>query len=135
MLNEIGIRATGPAAPLILNGTYTPPPGTDKATKQFLQACHRTNNQQTTTYDHFSFEHYCQAWSKAKEKTGSGTAHFGHWKAGTRDEEIAKTQWMLMTLPSRYGFSPKAWQRATDVMILKKRRYLRLGKVTNSGVI
>ena len=129
LLQEIGLTATGPAVPYILNGTYNPPPGTSYTTKQFLKACAQPKQHINPIYDHLSYEHYCKAWSKAKEKTGSGIAHFGHWKAGILDNEISQGEWLLTTLPARYGFSPTVWQKATDVMILKKQGDLDLERL------
>jgi hypothetical protein len=120
LFDNIGLYATGPAVPAILSGTYLTPHGPGKATKAFLKACQQPSDFSPSSYDNFSKEHYKLAWSHAKKNTGSGSVHFGHWKAGVLlDNEILDAEWNLTMLPPKYGFSPNNWQQATDVMILK----------------
>jgi hypothetical protein len=130
LLEDIGLCATGAEVSHIMQGTYIPPPDTTHATKSFLRACKQNiTTNKNDVYEHLSFDHYCKAWSHAKEKTGSGLVHFGHWKAGIQDEKIAKVQWRLTIIPPRHGFSPNVWQKATDVMILKKEGVLDLERL------
>jgi hypothetical protein len=135
LFQDIGIYATGPAVPAILSGTYKPPRGTGRATKAFLKACQRPKTFSPSSYDHLSQEHYERAWSKAKENTGSGSVHFGHWKAGILDKDIMNAEWSLTMLPAKHGFSPIHWRKATDVMILKKRRCIGHREITHHCVI
>jgi exonuclease III len=129
LLEDIGLYANGPRVSDILSGNYKPPSGTGSATKIFLKACQQPATFSATQYDYTSKEHYIKAWSKAKEKTGSGQVHFGHWKAGLYDQDITNAEWLLTFLPTHHGFSPKIWQQATDVMILKKSGVLDLDKL------
>jgi hypothetical protein len=129
LFDDIGLFATGPKVPDILSGKYKPPTGTTRAAKSILKACKKPEYFSPATYNHLSKEHYIRAWSQAKEKTGSGKVHFGHWKAGILEDEIAHSEWLLTTLPAKHGFSPKIWQHATDVMILKKEGVLDLEKL------
>ena len=55
-----------------------------------------------------------------KEKTSShGSLHFGHYKAGIKNNAILMAHYVLAELPFRTGYSMKRWQQATNVMLLK----------------
>lgn len=129
LLHDIGLCATGPSVPDILSGSYKFPSGTTKSTRAFLQACSRPQDFNLPSLDHLSFQHYKKSWNIARESTGSGKVHFGHWKAGILDDVIGTLQWRMTILPSKHGFSPRIWQQATDVMILKKAGVLDLEKL------
>jgi hypothetical protein len=115
LLQHLGTTATTPKATEIIDGTYNFPPSINKATKTFLPACKRPHPFTIPAFDHFSKDQYIRAWSKAKENTGSGELHFGHWKSGIRNDYVAHAQWLLTFLPNKHGFSPKTWRKATDV--------------------
>jgi hypothetical protein len=130
LYKDIGICTTGPSVlNTILDGTYNPPPSCSRATKAFLTACQKPRTDATIGYDYLSKENYILTWSKAKERTGSGQTHFGHWKAALNDEDLTHAEWLLTTLPAVHGFSPNVWQCATDVMILKKEGVLDIDKL------
>mmetsp|Transcript_17146 Transcript_17146/g.32461 ORF Transcript_17146/g.32461 Transcript_17146/m.32461 type:complete len:594 (+) Transcript_17146:248-2029(+) len=129
LLDDIGLYANGPRVSDILSGRYITPPGTGSATKTFLTACKQPTTFSPSPYNYYSKENYIKAWSKAREKTGSGQVHFGHWKAGLSDPDITDAEWLLTFLPTKHGFSPSLWKNATDVMILKKSGVLDLDKL------
>lgn len=129
LLLDIGLCGTGPKSTEILAGTYTPPPMTAQATISFLNACKKPDHFTPSQFDHLSKEQYIRAWSRARENTGSGRIHFGHWKAGVQDYDIATAEWQLTMIPAKYGFSPSIWPTATDVMILKKEGILDIDKL------
>lgn len=54
------------------------------------------------------------------ECTTSLDLHFGHYKAGCRDNLISLVHYTMSEIPLRSGYSPSRWEQATDVMILKK---------------
>ena len=81
---EFGYRNNTPAREAVLNGTYTPPPGTDPSAAALLAGLHYPAPppphvhlyelvQYITTEDHI------KGWRKAKEKTSAGLSglHFG----------------------------------------------------------
>ena len=67
-----------------------------------------------------SVAEYRQSWNVMKEKTSSRELHFGHFKAGMQHDLLSIVHWILAEIPFRTGYSPRRWQHATDVMILKK---------------
>ena len=104
----------GPEVPNVLNGTYSPPPGTSEATAMWLKSLkvedeHKRNKSIT------SWKEFQSGWDKAKEQTASGELHMGHFKAGARHRNIGWVHFHLSTLP----MSPKRWQHGIDVMLLK----------------
>ena len=46
--------------------------------------------------------------------------HFGHWKAGHLDDEIAKVHTALANVSYLSGYSPKRWQRGVNTLIPKE---------------
>lgn len=127
---HLGNTATTPEAKEILEGSYYRIPSfLPEAIKTFLRSCQTKNTTQSTSHNYFSIEHYRNAWKAAKESTGSGQVHFGHWKAGTSDDELIYLEWLLTIIPGKHGFSPRVWQCATDVMILKKQGVLDIDKL------
>eukprot|EP00978_Attheya_sp_CCMP212_P044379 scaffold308452_cov28-Attheya_sp.AAC.1 len=79
ILDEIGYLGVMPAAKEILNGTYVPPPGTDKYTvdyfKKLAWACppeaRKGPSAMFTDYQ-ISTEEHIDGWKKAKERTAPG---------------------------------------------------------------
>ena len=116
---DIGTTASTTQSDKILQGKYKPPTRCKSSVKQFLKACKLPEGFVTRVDNHFSLHEYRRQWAKAKERTSSGEAHFGMWKAGARHPILGRLEWMLSTLPSIKGFSPDIWQKATDVMIVK----------------
>ena len=129
MLRHLGTMATTPTASEIIQGSYKIPSTVGKATRNFLQACQRPKNFKLPSFDHSSKDQYIRSWRKARESTGSGKLHFGHWKSGIKDELIAHTQWLITFLPGKHGFSLISWRQATDVMILKKSGVLNIERL------
>jgi hypothetical protein len=127
MLDHLGTMATTPAASQIVQGSYKIPSTVGKATRNFLKACQRPKDFKLPEFDHCSKDQYIRAWRKARESTGSGKLHFGHWKSGIKDEQVAHMQWLITFLPGK--FSPISWRQATDVMILKKSGVLNIERL------
>ena len=59
---------------------------------------------------------------RKKESTGcdGDDLHFRHFKAACSQRTLASFDHSIRLLPLLYGFPPKAWEKATDLMILKK---------------
>eukprot|EP00957_Ditylum_brightwellii_P058208 4414239-Ditylum_brightwellii.AAC.2 len=45
--------------------------------------------------------------------------HYGHYKVLIDHEDLLEVHCIMMTLPLRYGFTPKHWLKAVDVMLEK----------------
>jgi hypothetical protein len=69
-----------------------------------------------TTEDHI------EGWKKAREQTASGRSglHFGHFKAGITDPDIAAFEAALSSVPLQTGYSPDRWKQTVEVMLEKK---------------
>jgi hypothetical protein len=87
LLKDIGTLGTGPQVEKILQGTYTPPPGTNRITRMFLKMMQRPNK--STVIPPVSFQEFCLGWSKAREQTSSNGPHFGHYKAALHHKQIS----------------------------------------------
>jgi hypothetical protein len=115
--NMLGVVADGPKVANVLDGSFIPPPGTDTDTSDFLAACKQSHHRTSLPR---SVHHFKQAWKSRKETTASGKLHFGHFKAGLAEEFISLAHFIFAEIPFRSGYSPRRWQKATQVMILKK---------------
>ena len=67
-------------------------------------------------------EQYFRGWTKAKERTSSGTSglHFGHFKANISCQETLDIDLQLLQISIILGYSLIRWRSAVDVMIPKK---------------
>ena len=64
-----------------------------------------------------------QGWKRATERTSSAMkygTHFGHWKAGYCDDEIAAVHTGLANIPFTTGYSPKRWQFGVNSLLTKE---------------
>ena len=127
LLQDIGLLGDGPAAASILDGTYVPPPDTDRGTALFLQALKRPPN--VTQAPANTLTSFKRGWKLVKEKTSSGRLHFGHFKAGCQHPLISWLHFGMSELPFTSGFTPARWRKGTDVMLLKKSGDYRLDKL------
>ena len=124
LLTDLGYLADTPEAAAILEGSYIPPPETDKYAILFLQELRMPENVRNNPMSDVEVtpERNKAAWSKQKEAVSSEPAGltFSHYKAGAQDAAINRFDALLRCLPYKYGFSPQHWQEITDVEILKK---------------
>lgn len=116
---EIGTTANTEIARNIISGNYQPQRKGSKSVQAFYSTCAKPEDLKSTMDYQLSFENYQRQWAKAKERTSSGEAHFGMWKAGARHHYLGRIEWILSIIPIKRGFSPDVWKKATDVMILK----------------
>lgn len=120
LLRDVGITGTGPNSTQILTGIYTPPIGTNNATKLFLKAMKKP----TTFFPipPITYQEFCDGWKKAKEKTSSNGPHFGHYKAGVLHPSIGSLLYQRSQIPLITGYSPRRHREGADVMLLKKEK-------------
>lgn len=107
LLSEVGKQGFRPAVPDILNGTYAPPPRTDRCTAAFLDELSSIPNTPTLLTGTHAPE-YQSGWKKMKERTSSGPSglHFGHVKACMMDNDLADFQSSLSNMSFATGYSP-----------------------------
>ena len=130
--SHFGFYGEGKATKQVFEGTYSPPAGLDKYTKEFLSVCKKdeTTQKQGEKSLQRTLETFSRGWEKMKEKTSSnGTLHFGHYKAATTHPSLIYMHYQMAEIPFRTGYSPKRWRNATNVMILKKSGIFDLNKL------
>ena len=124
LLSEIGLLADTEAAQEVLEGTWSPPEGTDIYTRLLLQEMKMPDVLRVATpmVSSISVDDHIQGWEKQKEQISSAPEglHFGHYKAGISDEDIAEFDAIMRSLPYEHGFAPDVWKGIVDVEILKK---------------
>ena len=96
-LTDIGLLAEGPAVGQILNGTYTPPAGTNPHEALLLQELEMPQaiRDNPIPPPHISKESHQRGWQKQREHTaGEPTSlDFSLHIAASYDEMLADTQW------------------------------------------
>ena len=68
-------------------------------------------------------------WKKAKERTSSAMqlgTHFGHWKVGYTDDEIAGIHTEFVNIPFITGYYPKRWQVGINSLLTKEHGNFRI---------
>jgi hypothetical protein len=124
LVEEFGYLGVGPNAEAVLEGTYVPPPSTDKYAAMLLEQLQmpETVRNSPVVPAIITTEQYVQGWKRAKEKmmSGSPLLHFGHMKAGIRDTTIAEFEATMSHIPYVTGYSPQQWRHVVDVELLKK---------------
>jgi hypothetical protein len=129
---DIGLLGEGPQVHNIFNGTYRCPPGTNNATKEFLQKLKCSPLPQCC--DPISLEDFKQGWLKTKERTSSCGLHFGHYKAAMQHPQIAKMLYYRALIPMQTGYSPKRLY-GNRCHVAKKGKQLSGGFIENDSFI
>ena len=67
-------------------------------------------------------EDYTKMFKKWKEKTTTSPSgrHLGHYKSILQEPELIKYHCIMASLPLKYGFTPKRWTKAIQIMLEKK---------------
>ena len=120
------------------DGTWSPPEGIDIDARLLLQEMKMPDVLRVATpmVSSISVDDHIQGWEKQKEQISSAPEglHFGHYKAGTLDEDIAEFDAIMRSLPYEHGFAPDGWKGIVDVEILKKAGVYDIEKMrTKSG--
>ena len=118
--NHFGEVGTGPAIDMVLDGGYYMPQGLTEQTEEYIRQCKIPEVENIKTNLRRPLEKYRKSWEKIKEKTASRELHFGHFKAAMKNDYITSLHYIMAEVPFRSGYSPKRWQKCTNIMLLKK---------------
>jgi hypothetical protein len=116
----------------VLQGTYIPPTGCNRATELLIQGLQRPRKQVTFhPRTVISTEDHCRGWKKQKEKTAGGMSglHFGHYKAPTQVWLLAEFDASLRSVAYTTGYSFARWKKGLDVQLLKKTQDFNAGNL------
>ena len=132
MVDTIGLLGTGEAAEQILEGDFTAPDVCGPNLQKVLT--HLKINKRlkkTTQAQPINCDEYKEGWKKVNERTSSSPSglHVGHWKCGSTDPRINWINTCLANIPYMSGYSPRRWQRGTNVMIEKKKGVFKVDKL------
>lgn len=135
LFSSLGVDGMTAFGQSVLDGTFTPPPGSDEwAVKLLRQLQYIPDVAAGRRLDTgLSTEKYCQAWKSAKEKTAPGPSgyHFGHFKANTLPEamDLAAFDTTMASICYDTGHSPRLWQQGLNCMLEKKKGNFRVDKL------
>jgi hypothetical protein len=125
LLESFGYNANPAATEAVLNGTFQTGNDVSIYTRQFIKElqmpdCIRSLPPLTGFAD---TQIHSQGWKRMKARTGSSPYGplFCDYIAGTQDPQVAEVDASLSSIRYMVGFSPAAWQKASDVMIPKKK--------------
>ena len=82
-------------------------------------------------------EAFQEVFKKASEKKSSSYAgmHYTLWKAVAEKPDFCKYMCIMMSLPFKYGFSPRRWEHAIDCMIEKTKGVKRIHLMRIIGLV
>ena len=130
---DFGYLGTAHASAQVLDGTYIPPPATDKYLSEFLSCLKVPDSILSLPPFDYSVcpADNAAAWKRQRERTASEPSclSFAHHKAFALDPQLNKFDTLLRSVPLIVGFSPSAWQVITDVEIFKKPGEYRVDKM------
>ena len=106
LVDDLGYAGTSASCQRILDGTYSPPEGTDKYTVEYLQHMKKPPNIQQPPSAVVTTDDYKERWKKAKERTLAGISgiHFGHMKACEEDDSLAAFEATMCHIPYTTGY-------------------------------
>jgi len=121
---DFGYLADTQAALDTIKGTYNPPPDTDSYLVEFLNtlAITASNLSPGSLHIDINTAENRSAWNSQSVTTSGEPSclSFAHYKVASLDPLLNYIDTFFRSLPLAAGFSPVAWQRITDVEILKK---------------
>jgi len=117
IFGELGIHHK--AFDQVLEGTFEPPNSCDLFMKKVLAHLKQLESVRPITSP--SLAEYIHGWQNAREETSSSysTVHFGHYIAGTHDNQIAQFNAYMAAIPVTMGYSPNCWRHGLNVMLEK----------------
>ncbi len=134
LLSDFGYTGHSENIDAVVNGTYTPPEGTDEYAKTLLSVMQRPDHVATSEFKistYVSTEEHQRAWKRAKENTSSGKSglHFGMFKANATVPRLAELDASLRSIAYSTGFVYERWKTGIDVQILKRIQDFRAEKL------
>jgi hypothetical protein len=123
-VNRVGYLGELPGADELLAGTFTPSPGMDPYTIQFLSQLKMDPAVKTAppVTRAISTQSYQDSWKRMKPNTSSSPfgPEFVHYIAGSHDNQIAEFDATMANIPYASGYNPTEWKKFIDVLIPKK---------------
>ena len=106
----------------ILDGTYTPPPGTDEYTIAYFKELKRPPQVLNPPQASVSTSVFKEGWKKINENISSGLTgiHYGHMKACAMDDMLSDFKATICHVPYSTGYSPMEWKTSINTMIPKR---------------
>ena len=130
---RLGSCGTGDLANALIHGDYTNLDGVDGATQEVLKYLQLKEGSNNIFIPKALDVDECKVgWKKAKERTSSAMqmgTHFGHWKVGHTDDEIAGIHTGFANIPFLTGYSPKRWQFGINSLLTKEHGNFRIDRL------
>ena len=111
-------------AQMVMDGSFVCLGSTNELMQLLLSQCKVSHHQTTMAWDPTVFN---TSWMHMKEKTGTHYLHFGYFLAACKHKPNLLVHYMV---PFHTGHSPHScWQKASNVIILKKARVFDIEKL------
>jgi hypothetical protein len=120
LLDALGPLGVSDGAKQILRGHFATPRDSDEWSNRLIPFLAQVIPMDKPT--DLSPEQHKLGWKRVKEKTAAGPSGITipHMKANGTSPYLTEIDCIMANLPYRFGFSPKQWRQALDVMIEKK---------------
>ena len=124
LIERLGSCGTGKMAVDLLEGEELNCEGVEESTAEVLKyLILKEAREEAMRPTPLNVEECQQGWKKAVERTSSAMkhgTHFGHWKAGYLDNDIAKAHTALANVAFLSGYSPQRWKFGVNSLIPKE---------------
>ena len=129
-IEEFGTLNLSPASDEVLDGTYTPPEGTDIYLQDLLKQFKRHPDAQPIPSE-VTPEELSKLIGCLKEKTATSpdSVHFGHFLAINKNPTLLAHLAKIVSIPLLLGFSPQLYQRMLVCLLEKKVGVIRADKM------
>jgi hypothetical protein len=123
LLDDFGLLGNSDVSAQVMNGTYTPPTGTDDHACLLLPFFRKWDHVADFTMN-ITHDEFIQSWHRACKRTVGGLSHlhFGHFKAllAAESPDLIDLEVAILNIVVRSGYPLLRWHVGLNVMLLKK---------------
>jgi hypothetical protein len=123
LLGDFGLLGDPAVSAQVMNGTYTPPTGTDPHACLLLPFFRKGDHVADFTMN-ITHDEFVESWCRACECTANGLSrlHFGHFKALFEAEtpDLIDLEVAILNIVVQSGYPLSRWRVGLNVMLLKK---------------
>jgi hypothetical protein len=123
LLGEFGLLGDSTVSAQVMNGTYTPPTGTDHHACLLLPFFRKLDHVADFTMN-ITHNEFVQSWRRARERTAGGLSrlHFCHFRAllDADSPDLIDLEVAILNIVVRSGYPLSRWRVGLNVMLLKK---------------
>ena len=122
LVEEFGYLGLGDSSQQVLDGTYSPPSGTNDSTTKWFQQLQYRDQTDKSWEPNISRDDFQHCWKRVRTKTAAGFSglYANHFKSTLGNTYIAEFDREMANYPFKSGYSPERWRIGLDAVIPKK---------------